>query len=147
MRPHTTSRLLLAALLATALVVGAGCGDDEDPEATGSGDTTDETTTQDTSGPDYGGTTGGASGGDAPENAIVAKDFTFSEVTVGPGEDIVLKNEDGVQHTATADDDAFDLRADGGETSDAAAAPDEPGSYAFHCELHPDMTATLTVEG
>jgi plastocyanin len=145
MRPHRLSRPLLATLAATVLLVGAaGCGDDEDPEATGSGDTTGETTEPV---PDYGGTTGGASGGDAPENAIVAKDFKLSDLTIGPGEDIVLKNEDGLMHTATADDGAFDLRADGGETSDPGAAPDEPGAYDLHCEIHPEMTATLTVEG
>jgi plastocyanin len=149
MRPLPTTRPLLAALFATALLLGAaGCGDDDEPEATGAGDTSDTTaSTQDGGGPDYGGTSGGETDGDAPDNAIVAKDFKFSELTVGAGEEIVLQNEDGAQHTATADDGSFDLAADGGATSDPGTAPEEPGSYPYHCEIHPTMTATLTVEG
>ena len=144
MRPHALPRLLLSALFAAALVAGvAGCGDDEDPEATGSGDTTSDTTASDPN-PDYGGSTDGAA---AEEGTIVAKDFQLSDLTVGPGEEIVLKNEDGTRHTATADGDEFNLEADGGATSDPGTAPDEPGSYEFHCEIHSSMTATLTVEG
>ena len=144
MRSHT--RPVLASLFAFALVIGAaGCGDDDEPEATGSGDTTADTSGG-TTGPDYGGGTGGT-GGAAPENAIVAKDFELSDLTVGPGEEIVLKNEDGAAHTATADDGAFDLEAGGGATSDPGTAPTEPGDYAFHCEIHGGMTGTLTVEG
>ena len=143
MRPHLRS--LLAPLFAAALLLGAaGCGDDDDPEATGSGDTTEDSSDT-TSASDYGGSGGDAS--EAPDNAILAKDFKLSDLTVGPGEDIVLQNDDGTKHTATADDGAFDLEADGGETSDPTAAPDDAGTFAFHCQIHPNMTATLTVEG
>jgi plastocyanin len=59
-----------------------------------------------------------------------------------------LKNEGEAPHTATADGGEFDLgTVEAGETSEPGTAPDAPGSYPFHCEIHPNMTATLTVEG
>ena len=68
-------------------------------------------------------------------------------MTVAPGEMIVLQNDGDQSHTATSDEEGlFDLEAGSGETSDAGTAPTEPGSYEFHCEIHPAMTATLTVE-
>ena len=143
---RSTSRPILATLLAIVLVVGVtGCGDDEEPEATGAGPTTtsDGGSTGDI---DYGGTTGG--GTDAAEGTIVAADFSLTDLTVAPGDPIVLKNEGEAPHTATADDGAFDLgEVEGGDTSEPQTAPSEPGDYAFHCEIHPDMKATLTVEG
>jgi plastocyanin len=147
MRPHAMTRPLVAALFATMLVLGAaGCGDDEDePEATGSADTT-ETTATATDDP-YGGAGPGPAGSGGGEGEIVAKDFELSDLTVGPGEEIVLKNEGAAPHTATADDGSFDLEADGGATSEPGTAPDEPGTYELHCEIHSAMTATLTVEG
>lgn len=132
------ARLVLVAAL---LLGAAACGSDDDTDAaTGGGPTTLAP-----AGDDY-----GDSGGDGSSAAgtIVAEDFSLTDLTVGPGEDIVLKNDGNAPHTATADDDSFDLgQVSGGEASDPVAAPEEPGSYPFHCEIHPDMTATLTVEG
>jgi plastocyanin len=127
----------LRTALALALLVGgaAACGDDDEPDA-GSADTTEAEA------PDAG---DDGSGGAA---AIEAVDFSLSDLTVAPGAEIVLDNQGSAPHTATADDGAFDTgQVSGGSTSDPVTAPDEPGEYAFHCEIHPDMTATLTVEG
>jgi plastocyanin len=140
-------RPLLATLFATLLVVGvAACGDDDDTQATGDGGTS--TTADDSGGQyDYGDTTSGGDA-DAAEGAIVAVDFKLSDTTVAPGAEIVLQNDGDTKHTATSDEDGlFDLEADGGSTSDPGTAPDEPGDYTFHCEIHSSMTATLTVEG
>ena len=142
---RSLSRPLLATLFATLLVVGvAACGDDDDAQATGDGGTT---TTADDSGGQYGDTTSDGDA-DAAEGAIVAVDFKLSDTTVAPGAEIVLQNDGATKHTATSDEDGlFDLEADGGSTSDPGTAPDEPGDYTFHCEIHSSMTATLTVEG
>ena len=145
-RPLLRSLLLPLVAILLAIAVAA-CGDDDDADTTadqGSG------TTADTSGTDdpYGSPSGDDGGGEAAEGTIVAKDFTLTDLTVAPGEEIVLKNEGDVPHTATADDGEFDLgRVEPGSTSDAGTAPDEAGTYAFHCEIHPNMKATLTVEG
>jgi len=126
----------------TLVLVLSSCGDDDDTEA----DTGDAGATSTTAAaPDDGSDGGDASG--AP-GTIVAADFALSDLTVAPGADLVLENQDSVAHTATADDGAFDLgEVAPSETSDAVAAPEEAGDYGFHCEIHPDMTATLTVEG
>lgn len=79
---------------------------------------------------------------------IVAVGFTLSDVTVAPGAALELLNQDGVPHTATADDGSFDVgRAEAGTTAGPVAAPSELGEYPFHCEIHSNMRATLTVEG
>jgi plastocyanin len=132
--------LLVAASLVLVLTVAA-CGSDDDPEATGDGATT-EAPADDQYG---GGTDGDAASGEA--GTIVAEDFSLTDLTVAPGAEIVLQNDGAATHTATADDDSFDLgEVAGGETSDPGTAPTTPGDYAFHCEIHEAMTATLTVE-
>ena len=123
---------MVAARTAAAmiLVVGlAACGDDDDSE---SGDTGSEAT----------GTASAGSGA-----TITAANIAFdpTELSVAAGETITLRNEDGVEHSFTIDDPEIDAEAEGGEEA-TVDAPDEPGTYDFHCRYHPDqMTGTLTV--
>ncbi|MFL6206875.1 MAG: cupredoxin domain-containing protein [Acidimicrobiales bacterium] len=140
---HPRLRPLFATFLVAVLALGlAACGDDDEPTASDQG-----TTASDASNDDPYGTPSSASDDtDAPEGTIVAKDFSLSDVTVAPGAKIVLDNQGGTKHTATGDDDEFDLEADGGSTSEPGTAPEEPGTYTFHCEIHSSMTATLTVK-
>jgi plastocyanin len=137
--------LLLAPVLLFAVL--AGCGDDDDgDDAVGTQSTESTTTTAaggESGGDDYGGTTGGS--GDATK--VVVQDFAFSSATVAPGAEVTVENKDQAPHTATADDDAFDSGSIAGGESGSFTAPSEPGEYAYHCEIHPDMTGTLTVEG
>jgi plastocyanin len=143
-------RPIAATLLAVLLAMGAAaCGDDDDDPTTAGDSGTTTSAPADAGGEPYDeGKTAGGSTGSTGEGTIVAADFTLSDLTVGPGEAIVLKNEDSVPHTATGDEGEFDTgRVAPGETSESTTAPEQPGSYTFHCEVHPDMTATLTVEG
>ena len=137
--------LVAAAVLALLVSVLAGCGSDDDPEAeVGAGGGSTATAQSD----DPYGDRGSDSGATGTAGTIVAEDFSLTDLTVAPGEEIVLQNDGAAPHTATADEGAFDLGEVGpGETSEPGAAPTEAGSYPFHCEIHPDMTATLTVEG
>lgn len=108
--------------LAAALVVAlAACGGDDDDSASDGGDT------------------GGSSA------AVTIEGFSFDASPVGAGETITIENLDDVTHTFTADDGAFDVRVDGSATAETTA-PDEPGTYAFHCEIHPSMKGDLAVE-
>lgn len=134
MLPLTVARSLRAACVVALLLGAAACGSDDDAEA-------ESTTT--TAAPE--GDDGGAT---AEGDEIVAADFSLTDLTVAPGAEIVLANEGSAPHTATADDGSFDSgQVAGGETSDPITAPEQPGAYPFHCEIHGSMTATLTVEG
>jgi plastocyanin len=65
-------------------------------------------------------------------------------VSAAAGGTLAVKNESGAGHTITADDGSFDEELPDGETVDVKV-PSEPGEYPFHCEIHPSMKATLTV--
>lgn len=77
---------------------------------------------------------------------ITISGFAFgAPLTVKAGTKITVKNSDGVEHTVTADDgNSFNVSAaPGGITT--FTAPSKPGTYKFHCSLHPQMHGTLTV--
>lgn len=140
-----------AAGAVVALLFGlAACGDDDDDDVSaGSGDGTTVTTAGATGSDDpYGqGTTAGDTGGDAAADTVEAIDFELTSITVAPGAEVTFENKGEAPHTMTADDDAFDTGTVEPGASATVAAPAEPGDYPFHCEIHPAMTGTLTVEG
>jgi plastocyanin len=101
------------------------------------------------------GSSAGASGSAAPaggsgaaggsDTAITIKDFTFTTpASVSPGATVTVHNMDGLDHTVTADGGGFDSPAPAGNSS--FTAPTKPGSYPFHCSIHPEMHGTLVVK-
>lgn len=67
-------------------------------------------------------------------------------ITVPPGSQITIKNDDPVEHSVTSDTaDKFSVDVDGNEQG-TLTVPTEPGEYAFHCKYHPSMHGTLTVK-
>ncbi|MCK5125142.1 MAG: cupredoxin family copper-binding protein [candidate division Zixibacteria bacterium] len=75
--------------------------------------------------------------------------FAFSPdtLTINVGDSVVWTNQDTAPHTATTDD--------GGMTFDSGTLTtgmswgivlNTPGSYPYHCEIHPAMTAMITVQ-
>ncbi len=67
-------------------------------------------------------------------------------VTVPPGAQIAIKNNDTVEHSVTSDTAGkFTVDVDGNEEG-TLTAPSEPGEYAFHCKYHPSMHGTLIVK-
>ena len=75
------------------------------------------------------------------------ENFTFSpgDVTAAVGETITWTNEDSAPHTATLDDGACDT----GNIAQGATAGlvfDAAGTYAYHCNIHPNMTGTITIQ-
>lgn len=133
----------LSSIAAVALFVGA-CGDsDDEADDTASTVGSDATSTPDTPAPDTSPPSSEAGQPGAAE--IVAEGFAYDDVTVAPGATITLVNNDPEPHTVTADDGSFDSGSfESGEEAELVA-PTEPGTYAFHCEIHPRMQATLTV--
>jgi plastocyanin len=72
--------------------------------------------------------------------------FDPANATVAPGTTVTWVNNDQVPHTATANDGAFDSGTlQPGQSYSFAF--DKPGTYAYHCNIHPYMTATVTVSG
>jgi plastocyanin len=100
---------------------------------------------------------GGPTGSSAPAGAaspagaarsaavITIKGFGFTTPpSVSPGARVTVQNKDGLEHTVTADDrHAFNSPAPAGTSS--FTAPTTPGSYPFHCPIHPEMHGVLVV--
>ncbi|MFI9272245.1 cupredoxin domain-containing protein [Kitasatospora sp. NPDC052896] len=78
---------------------------------------------------------------------ITIKNFLFAPatITVHPGEQVTVVNEDATTHTVTAEDKSFDTGAVNGGASATFTAPTTPGSYPYICTIHQYMHATLTV--
>lgn len=90
---------------------------------------------------------GGGGGGETPSPAgasLEISGFQFGAVTADGGGQVAVQNRDSAPHTVTADDGGFDAGVEGG-SSGSFTAPAQPGTYSFHCEIHPDMSGTITV--
>ena len=84
-----------------------------------------------------------AGGGDA----VTIQNFAFgpASLSVAAGTTVTWTNSDTAPHTATADDGSFDSSsiAPGASFSQAF---DTAGTFAYHCSIHPNMTATIEVK-
>ena len=81
-----------------------------------------------------------------PPGTVVIRGLAFnpSHINARVSEDDVWNFDDkGVAHTVTADDGSFDSgkMADG----EFKHAFDQPGTYGYHCSIHPDMKGMVTV--
>ena len=72
--------------------------------------------------------------------------FTFTTKPVKADATVTVKNDSGgTTHTVTANNGAFDTGSINSGSTATFTAPTKPGSYKFHCNIHPTMTGTLTV--
>lgn len=125
MHARSIARSLAALAAVTFLVVAvAACGGDDSK--------TSSSTTEKSS--------------DA-ESTVIAKGtaFTTPTLTVKAGADVYFDNQDGFDHTMTADDGSFDTGHVKGGATEEFKAP-AAGAYPFHCEIHNTMKGTLTVQ-
>jgi plastocyanin len=130
--PRALRHWLLAAGVVLGSIAAVGCsGDDDDSASTG------------TTAADSGGDTGGGGGGDAVAYAVDT--LQYDDVSAPAGGTIEITNNSGAAHTFTADDGSFDVSYDPDSTA-TVQVPTEPGDYAFHCNIHSSMKATLTVQ-
>ncbi len=90
-----------------------------------------------------------ASGAPATTGAttVVIKNFLFApdSITVPAGATVRVDNQDGANHTLTANDGSFDTGNIAGRASGTFTAPSKPGTYPYKCAIHPFMTGTLVV--
>jgi len=80
----------------------------------------------------------------SPEVAIKGFAFSPATLTVKVGTTVKWTNKDSVAHTVTSDTGLFD-------SGDLAAGDtfsftfNQAGTFAYHCTMHPSMTATIIV--
>ena len=70
--------------------------------------------------------------------------FTPQTLTVPAGTSVTWTNQDAVAHTATADDGSWDSGSLA-QGSSYTRRFDTPGTYTYHCAIHPYMTGTIVV--
>jgi plastocyanin len=71
-------------------------------------------------------------------------EYSPDPVRVEAGGKVIWQNEDSVAHTATADDGSFDT----GEIEEGKLKSEsfkQPGTFTYHCEIHPQMHGTIEV--
>jgi plastocyanin len=117
---------------------------------TSCGDTsTAGSTTGSTSGSTRGGTAPSASSGSSTTGGatdeVVVQGYAFPPITATAGSSLTLVNRDLEPHTVTADDGSFDSHPFTMKKPATLVVPTAPGSYAFHCKVHPTMHGTLVV--
>jgi plastocyanin len=120
----------------------AACGDDDSDTTPASGDggagPPAETQAQ---------SNAPAPSGEAVRSAkveIVDFEYAPNSVTVQAGGKVIWQNKDSEEHTATLDDGSFDSGALA-ENKLKSQSFKQPGTYPYHCELHPEMTGTVEV--
>jgi plastocyanin len=71
-------------------------------------------------------------------------EYAPDPVRVQAGGKAIWLNEDSVAHTATADDGSFDTGTiDEGKLKSETFK--QPGTFTYHCEIHPQMHGTIEV--
>lgn len=148
-----TSRPL--AILAVLALAVAGCGGDDEPDATsdattGAATATAGPTTEAAVTPTEVGTAVPDAEGEA-DATVTVEGLTFLEgsITVPAGSPVTFINRDTVGHTVTSGEPGnatgvFDESLP--SSGEATITVDEPGTYAYFCQIHPSMTGELVVE-
>lgn len=134
-------RKTLVAVVAVVALGGAACS------SNGGG----------SSGSPSSGGTASASGGCTTANATdLTKDDPFTLTIVdfafkpdcfeaASAASITIKNTGTVPHTFTIDGTGIDVTIGAGDTFNGESAHLAPGTYPFHCKIHPQMTGTVIV--
>lgn len=138
----TPAKAWLCVSAVCLLVLLAACGGTSPPPATGTTPTVVPTATPTTNPTTPTPTPTTASSG----NSVSIMNFSFSpnSLTVKVGTKVTWTNHDSVTHTVTADQGAFNSPVPPGGSFSFTFS--KAGTYAYHCMIHPSMTATIIVQ-
>ena len=90
---------------------------------------------------------GGGGGGTANSTvSIVGMSFAPSSVTVSVGQSVAWQNTDTITHTATADNGSFNTGNIAPGSTSAPITMSTAGTFTYHCQIHPNMVATVNVQ-
>ncbi len=86
-----------------------------------------------------------------PVNGVVTVNinnfvYTPNPVTVKVGTQVNWKNNDNVDHTATADDGRFDDFVNAMSAHGAPVTMGTAGTFTYHCKIHSNMKGTIVVQ-
>jgi plastocyanin len=83
----------------------------------------------------------------AGANAVSIQNYAFSPstLTVSAGTTITWTNQDSVSHTITSDSGAFDSGSIASGNTNSYTI-NTPGTYSYHCSIHPSMKASIIVQ-
>ena len=83
----------------------------------------------------------------ASDTTVTIENFAFlpTQLTAPPGATVTVVNKDRVIHALTANNRAFNTGNVNRGITTTFQAPTKPGTYPFHCSIHPYMTGVLTV--
>jgi len=136
------SRAAAATLAAVAiLALTAGCGGSSGGSGAAAGASSSMPM------PSSSGATAGDSSQPVSGTTITMRNFAFfpASLSVAPGTEITVRNDDKAPHTVTADDKSFDTgEVDPGKSA-TFTAPSKPGTYDYICTIHPYMKGKLVV--
>ncbi len=87
---------------------------------------------------------GPAAAGPAATTAISIKEFAFhpGSLRIAAGTTVTVRNDDGTEHTATADDKSFDTGHIVGGATATFKVP-RSGAIAYHCDIHNYMRGSI----
>lgn len=71
--------------------------------------------------------------------------FSPNPATVDSGQTVSWRNNDATTHTSTSNASGWNTGNIGGGSTSSPIQMNTPGSFPYHCNIHPTMTGTLTV--
>lgn len=148
-----TPRILLFPLFPLLLLAATACGEDGPDAASDDASSVVASAPVPSAAPAEDAPSEDAPSEDAPAEGaatvtIEQSRFSERELVVPVGTTVTFINLDGFAHTVTSSEDS-PLAFDSGTMNEGAEFTvtfDEPGTYAYFCEVHPTMRATVVVQ-
>ena len=136
-------RFVSASLLTLAAVAFpvAGCGSSSNGSAAKSGGSGNQSN-------QGGSSQSGSGGGGGASGSVSIANFKFSpaSLTVSKGTKVTVTNKDSTAHTFTADNGKTFDTGDIDPNTSKTLSVSQPGTYKYHCSIHPFMHGTLIVK-